>query len=76
MFLCLCAEFRKLVHTYYLTEKQKAERQKIRCNNISVYFKHKKKYHENLGKKVGPRPDYMNPTMQVREFKKSLKRSK
>ena len=71
MFLCLCVEFRKFVHSYYLTEKQNCR--KIHCNNISVYFEHKKKYHENFGKKVGARPDCMNGTMKVRELKKYMK---
>ena len=75
MFLRLCAEFRKFVHSYYFSLAiilaiiwQNCR--KIHCKNISVYFKHNKKYHENLGIKVGPRPDYMNRTMKVREFNK------
>jgi hypothetical protein len=66
--MCFCVCVRNLENLYIAIIWQNCR--KIHSKNISVYFKHNKKYHENLGIKVGPRPDYMNRTMKVREFNK------
>ena len=53
-----------------MTERQNFR--KIHCTNVNFNVPILST-NENVGKKVGPRLDYMNRTMKVREFKKFLK---